>query len=70
MSLLHGFLEYHRYQCATIITSLQGLLKLSYRSTKKKNVEAMLGGYKLGFELLVMNDALTFIGLLSISQKR
>ncbi|MBI1287751.1 MAG: sodium:solute symporter [Flavobacteriales bacterium] len=33
------------------------------------NSEAWLGGYKFGFELLILNGALTFIGLLAISKK-
>ncbi|MFM1874540.1 MAG: hypothetical protein RL266_277 [Bacteroidota bacterium] len=33
------------------------------------NSEALLGGYKFGFELLILNGALTFIGLLLISKK-
>jgi len=33
------------------------------------NSQALLGGYKFGFELLVLNGALTFIGLLAISKK-
>jgi Na+/proline symporter len=33
------------------------------------NSEAWLGGYKFGFELLILNGALTFIGLLLISKK-
>lgn len=34
------------------------------------NSVAWLGGYKFGFELLVLNGAITFIGLLLISTKR
>ena len=33
------------------------------------NSEAWLGGYKFGFELLVLNGAITFLGLLLISRK-
>ena len=33
------------------------------------NSEAWLGGYKFGFELLILNGALTFIGLLLVSKK-
>lgn len=33
------------------------------------NSEAWLGGYKFGFELLTLNGALTFIGLVIISKK-
>lgn len=33
------------------------------------NSEAWLGGYKFGFELLILNGALTFVGLLLISKK-
>ena len=33
------------------------------------NSEAWLGGYKFGFELLVLNGVLTFIGLLAISNR-
>ena len=33
------------------------------------NSEAWLGGYKFGFELLILNGALTFIGLVIISKK-
>jgi len=34
-----------------------------------KNSEALLGGYKFGFELLMLNGLLTFIGLWMISKK-
>jgi len=34
------------------------------------NSEAWLGGYKFGFELLVLNGAITFVGLLLISKSR
>jgi len=34
------------------------------------NSELLLGGYKFGFELLILNGALTFIGLLAISRGR
>jgi hypothetical protein len=30
----------------------------------------LLGGYKFGFELLLLNGALTFFGLLIISKKQ
>lgn len=33
------------------------------------NSEMLLGGYKFGFELLILNGALTFVGLLAISKK-
>lgn len=33
------------------------------------NSEAWLGGYKFGFELLILNGALTFLGLLLLSKK-
>jgi len=33
------------------------------------NSEMLLGGYKFGFELLILNGALTFLGLLAISKK-
>ncbi|MFT6210445.1 MAG: SSS family transporter [Bacteroidia bacterium] len=33
------------------------------------NSEVLLGGYKFGFELLVLNGALTFTGLIAISKK-
>ena len=33
------------------------------------NSEAWLGGYKFGFELLILNGALTFVGLLLVSKK-
>ncbi|MCB0754365.1 MAG: sodium:solute symporter, partial [Flavobacteriales bacterium] len=33
------------------------------------NSKAWLGGYKFGFELLILNGALTFIGLLLVSKK-
>lgn len=33
------------------------------------NSEALLGGYKFGFELLILNGAITFLGLLLISSK-
>ncbi len=33
------------------------------------NSEAWLGGYKFGFELLILNGALTFIGLLAVSKR-
>ena len=33
------------------------------------NSEAWLSGYKFGFELLILNGALTFIGLLIVSKK-
>jgi SSS family transporter len=35
-----------------------------------KNSEVLLGGYKFGFELLLLNGFLTFIGLLIISKKQ
>ena len=34
------------------------------------NSEALLNGYKFGFELLILNGMLTFIGLLIVSKKR
>ncbi|MCD4773023.1 MAG: sodium:solute symporter [Bacteroidales bacterium] len=34
------------------------------------NSEALLNGYKFGFELLILNGMLTFIGLLIISKKK
>lgn len=33
------------------------------------NSEAWLGGYKFGFELLILNGAITFIGLLTVSKR-
>jgi mannitol-specific phosphotransferase system IIBC component len=33
------------------------------------NSEAWLGGYKFGFELLILNGTITFIGLLLVSKK-
>jgi SSS family transporter len=35
-----------------------------------KNSEAWLGGYKFGFEILILNGLLTFIGLLLLSKRR
>jgi Na+/proline symporter len=35
-----------------------------------KNSEAWLGGYKFGFEILILNGFLTFMGLLLLSNKR
>lgn len=35
-----------------------------------KNSEAWLGGYKFGFEILILNGFLTFMGLLLLSKKR
>jgi len=34
------------------------------------NSEAWLGGYKFGFELLLLNGLLMFTGLLLVSQKK
>ncbi len=34
-----------------------------------KNSEAILGGYKFGFELLILNGLLTFVGMYFFSQK-
>jgi SSS family transporter len=36
----------------------------------RENSEAWLGGYKFGYELLLLNGLLTFFGLLLISRKR
>ena len=35
-----------------------------------KNSEVLLGGYKFGFEILILNGILTFVGLLLISENR